>query len=180
MAAAAAAAAVGGEEVDAGRPAVARVRALLGRRCRATLADGRALEGALHCADKQGNIILTDTVETRSAPEGAHARRPSDNGGLAPKPPNLCAFACRSRAHALAAARTRARTRAGTLAAVDGSLRTLCVWLTRALTPRTGSNAAETTQTRTLGMVLIPDKHRVGFEVEATDEERLEWMSLGD
>eukprot|EP00793_Prasinoderma_coloniale_P003177 PRCOL_00005812-RA len=112
MAAAAAAAAVGGEDVDAGRPAVARVRALLGRRCRATLADGRALEGALHCADKQGNIILTDTVETRSAPEG--------------------------------------------------------------------SNAAETTQTRTLGMVLIPDKHRVGFEVEATDEERLEWMSLGD
>ena len=71
-------------------------------------------------------------------------------------------------------------TFAGTLAAVDGSLRTLCVWLTRALTPRTGSNAAETTQTRTLGMVLIPDKHRVGFEVEATDEERLEWMSLGD
>lgn len=56
----------------------------------------------------------------------------------------------------------------------------MCVWLTRALTPRTGSNAAETTQTRTLGMVLIPDKHRVGFEVEATDEERLEWMSLGD
>lgn len=110
MAAAAAAAAVGGEDVDAGRPAVARVRALLGRRCRATLADGRALEGALHCADKQGNIILTDTVETRSAPEGAHARRPSDNGGLAPKPRISARWrVARARMRWLPRARVRAR-----------------------------------------------------------------------
>ncbi|XP_058099409.1 uncharacterized protein LOC131243828 [Magnolia sinica] len=47
-------------------PHVSRVRKLLFRRMLVGVNDGRFFVGAFHCIDKQGNIILQDTVEYRS------------------------------------------------------------------------------------------------------------------
>ncbi|KAE7996183.1 hypothetical protein FH972_000925 [Carpinus fangiana] len=45
---------------------VTRVRNLLYRRMLVGIKDGRFFLGTFHCIDKQGNIILQDTVEYRS------------------------------------------------------------------------------------------------------------------
>ncbi|KAJ4825313.1 hypothetical protein Tsubulata_014152 [Turnera subulata] len=45
---------------------IARVRKLLFRRMLVGIKDGRFFLGTFHCIDKQGNIILQDTVEYRS------------------------------------------------------------------------------------------------------------------
>ncbi|OWM85493.1 uncharacterized protein LOC116192750 [Punica granatum] len=53
--------------IDAGKAdAVSRVRGLLFRRMLVGIKDGRFFLGNFHCLDKQGNIILQDTVEYRS------------------------------------------------------------------------------------------------------------------
>jgi small nuclear ribonucleoprotein (snRNP)-like protein len=48
-------------------PAVAKLRKLLFRRMLIGVNDGRYFHGLFHCIDKQGNIILQDAVEYRSA-----------------------------------------------------------------------------------------------------------------
>ncbi|CAN6193511.1 unnamed protein product, partial [Urochloa humidicola] len=48
-------------------PAVAKLRKLLFRRMLIGVNDGRYFLGLFHCIDKQGNIILQDAVEYRSA-----------------------------------------------------------------------------------------------------------------
>lgn len=53
-------------------PAVAKLRKLLFRRMLIGVKDGRYFLGLFHCIDKQGNIILQDAVEYRSA----HASAP--------------------------------------------------------------------------------------------------------
>lgn len=45
---------------------IARVRKLLFRQMLVGIKDGRFFLGSFHCIDKQGNIILQDTVEYRS------------------------------------------------------------------------------------------------------------------
>lgn len=45
---------------------VSRVRKLLFRKMLVGIKDGRFFLGTFHCIDKQGNIILQDTVEYRS------------------------------------------------------------------------------------------------------------------
>ncbi|XP_004486013.1 uncharacterized protein [Cicer arietinum] len=45
---------------------VSRVRKLLFRRMLVGIKDGRFFLGSFYCIDKQGNIILQDTVEYRS------------------------------------------------------------------------------------------------------------------
>ncbi|KAG2607942.1 N-alpha-acetyltransferase 38-A, NatC auxiliary subunit-like [Panicum virgatum] len=48
-------------------PAVSKLRKLLFRRMLIGVNDGRYFLGLFHCIDKQGNIILQDAVEYRSA-----------------------------------------------------------------------------------------------------------------
>ncbi|CAL5040006.1 unnamed protein product [Urochloa decumbens] len=48
-------------------PSVAKLRKLLFRRMLIGVNDGRYFLGLFHCIDKQGNIILQDAVEYRSA-----------------------------------------------------------------------------------------------------------------
>ncbi|KAK3146678.1 hypothetical protein QOZ80_3BG0270100 [Eleusine coracana subsp. coracana] len=48
-------------------PAVAKLRKLLLRRMLIGVKDDRYFLGLFHCIDKQGNIILQDAVEYRSA-----------------------------------------------------------------------------------------------------------------
>ncbi|XP_065877902.1 uncharacterized protein [Euphorbia lathyris] len=45
---------------------VSRVRKLLFRKMLIGIKDGRFFLGTFHCIDKQGNIILQDTIEYRS------------------------------------------------------------------------------------------------------------------
>lgn len=45
------------------RESVASVRALLHRRIRITLQDGRLVEGVLECFDAIGNLVLRDSVD---------------------------------------------------------------------------------------------------------------------
>eukprot|EP00898_Chlorokybus_atmophyticus_P007599 jgi/Chlat1/7840/Chrsp66S07340 len=62
-----------GEEVEEESAALRRGRAaLLYRRMRVGISDGRVLEGLFHCLDKQGNIILMDTAQVTPSGE----RRP--------------------------------------------------------------------------------------------------------
>lgn len=51
------------EQPKAERLLVQRARKLLNRRMRVGVTDGRTFFGKFHCLDKQGNIILSDTVE---------------------------------------------------------------------------------------------------------------------
>ena len=48
-------------------PAVAKLRKLLFRRMLIGVKDGRYFVGLFHCIDKQGNIILQDAMEYRTA-----------------------------------------------------------------------------------------------------------------
>ncbi|KAJ7555759.1 hypothetical protein O6H91_05G053700 [Diphasiastrum complanatum] len=50
------------------KPSVRKARKLLYRRLRVGVQDGRIFVGKFHCLDKQGNIILYDTVEYRQMP----------------------------------------------------------------------------------------------------------------
>ncbi|XP_024542349.1 N-alpha-acetyltransferase 38, NatC auxiliary subunit-like [Selaginella moellendorffii] len=54
----------GGVEVEE-RASVKQCRKLLYRSMRIGVADGRIFVGKFHCLDKQGNIILYDTLEQR-------------------------------------------------------------------------------------------------------------------
>lgn len=45
------------------RPAVEAVRALLDKRLRVELSDGRTVEGRLECYDDSGNMILVSTTD---------------------------------------------------------------------------------------------------------------------
>ncbi|KAK7303096.1 hypothetical protein RJT34_13997 [Clitoria ternatea] len=49
-----------------GSDSVSRVKKLLFRRMLVGIKDGRFFLGSFYCIDKQGNIILQDTVEYRS------------------------------------------------------------------------------------------------------------------
>ncbi|AQK81459.1 N-alpha-acetyltransferase 38, NatC auxiliary subunit [Zea mays] len=53
--------------VGSSSPSVAKLRKLLFRRMLIGVNDGRYFHGLFHCIDKQGNIILQDAVEYRSA-----------------------------------------------------------------------------------------------------------------
>lgn len=56
---------------DAAKPIVKKARRLLYRRLKVGVEDGRLFVGKFHCLDKQGNIILYDTVEFRNVSTGA-------------------------------------------------------------------------------------------------------------
>ncbi|KAG0628708.1 hypothetical protein M758_1G046700 [Ceratodon purpureus] len=53
---------------DNAKPIVKKARRLLYRRLKVGVEDGRVFVGKFHCLDKQGNIILYDTVEFRNVP----------------------------------------------------------------------------------------------------------------
>ncbi|PRQ29489.1 putative LSM domain-containing protein [Rosa chinensis] len=55
-----------GSDHPACSEAVTRVKKLLFRRMLVGIKDGRFFLGTFHCIDKQGNIILQDSVEYRS------------------------------------------------------------------------------------------------------------------
>lgn len=56
---------------DAAKLIVKKARRLLYRRLKVGVEDGRLFVGKFHCLDKQGNIILYDTVEFRNVSTGA-------------------------------------------------------------------------------------------------------------
>lgn len=51
--------------------AISRVKKMLFRRMLVGVNDGRFFMGNFHCLDKQGNIILQDTIEFRSVRRSA-------------------------------------------------------------------------------------------------------------
>jgi small nuclear ribonucleoprotein (snRNP)-like protein len=51
-------------------PEVAAVRAMLNRRLRVRVTDGRVFVGYLNCFDKSGNILLNNAVERSSGSSG--------------------------------------------------------------------------------------------------------------
>lgn len=53
-------------EHDDAKPIVKKARRLLYRRMKVGVEDGRLFVGKFHCLDKQGNIILYETVEFRN------------------------------------------------------------------------------------------------------------------
>lgn len=59
--------------LDHAKPTVRKARRLLYRRLKVGVEDGRMFEGKFHCLDKQGNIILYDTVEFRNVPGAGRA-----------------------------------------------------------------------------------------------------------
>lgn len=70
---------------DHAKPIVRKARRLLYRRMKVGVEDGRMFVGKFHCLDKQGNIILYDTVEFRNVPgnnSGAVAVAPVEQRGL--------------------------------------------------------------------------------------------------
>uniref|UniRef100_A0A7S0WLP1 Sm domain-containing protein n=1 Tax=Pyramimonas obovata TaxID=1411642 RepID=A0A7S0WLP1_9CHLO len=54
-----------GEPPAAVSPLVQRTRQLLHRRMKVEITDGRVMIGNFHCLDKQGNLLLVNTVEQR-------------------------------------------------------------------------------------------------------------------
>lgn len=65
-------------------PSLREARRLLHRTMRVRVLDGRLFVGTFHCLDKQGNIILRETLETRPRPRSEERRA----GGGAPQPPD--------------------------------------------------------------------------------------------
>eukprot|EP00246_Nothoceros_aenigmaticus_P007687 TRINITY_DN21676_c0_g1_i1.p1 TRINITY_DN21676_c0_g1~~TRINITY_DN21676_c0_g1_i1.p1 ORF type:complete len:147 (+),score=19.07 TRINITY_DN21676_c0_g1_i1:129-569(+) len=59
------------EQAQSEKPLVQRARKLLNKRMRVGVTDGRLFFGKFHCLDKQGNIILSDTVEQMEDPSSA-------------------------------------------------------------------------------------------------------------
>ncbi|KAK3246455.1 hypothetical protein CYMTET_44007 [Cymbomonas tetramitiformis] len=58
-------------------PVVQRARQLLYRRMKVEVTDGRIMVGNFHCLDKQGNLLLQNTTETRTtrAEEGGEKQQ---------------------------------------------------------------------------------------------------------
>mmetsp|Transcript_7354 Transcript_7354/g.8491 ORF Transcript_7354/g.8491 Transcript_7354/m.8491 type:complete len:150 (-) Transcript_7354:64-513(-) len=54
---------------DSEHPLVQRMRMLVNRKMKVELSDGRIMVGVLHCLDKQGNILIHETIEYRP-PQG--------------------------------------------------------------------------------------------------------------
>lgn len=68
---------------DKAKPIVRKARRLLYRRLKVGVEDGRLFVGKFHCLDKQGNIILYDTVEFRNGPgSGDVGSAPVEQRGL--------------------------------------------------------------------------------------------------
>ena len=68
---------------DNAKPIVKRARRLLYRRLKVGVEDRRVFVGKFHCLDKQGNIILYDTVEFRNVPgSGEVGAVPVEQRGL--------------------------------------------------------------------------------------------------
>ncbi|KAF8687349.1 hypothetical protein HU200_043034 [Digitaria exilis] len=67
------------DDAGSSSPAVAKLRKLLFRRMLIGVNDGRYFLGLFHCLDKQGNIILQDAVEYRSA---RHSAPPTEQRSL--------------------------------------------------------------------------------------------------
>lgn len=62
------------------RPGVAKVRAMLGKKLRVRVTDGRVFYGYLNCFDKRGNLILVNATECRLA-AGCVRGLPDTRGG---------------------------------------------------------------------------------------------------
>ncbi|XP_031491317.1 uncharacterized protein LOC116258347 [Nymphaea colorata] len=75
-------------------PAVNVVRKLLFRRLLVGVKDGRFFVGSFHCLDKQGNLILQDTVEYRSIHRSSPSPMEQRCLGLV-----LIPFSCRTSCH---------------------------------------------------------------------------------
>ncbi|CAM0909400.1 unnamed protein product [Alopecurus aequalis] len=73
---------------------VAKLQRLLYRRMLVGVNDGRYFLGLFHCIDKQGNIILQDAVEYRSARHSSSSPMEQRGLGLI-----LIPGACRSSCH---------------------------------------------------------------------------------
>ncbi|CAM6122065.1 unnamed protein product [Calypogeia fissa] len=64
------------------KPLVRKARKLLFRRLRVGVEDSRVFVGKFHCLDKQGNLILYDTVEYRQiSPSPSPPPSTGDDGG---------------------------------------------------------------------------------------------------
>ncbi|XP_047074723.1 uncharacterized protein LOC124684458 [Lolium rigidum] len=77
-----------------GSPHVSKLQKLLYRRMLVGVIDGRYFLGLFHCIDKQGNIILQDAVEYRSARHSSSSPMEQRCLGLI-----LIPAACRSSCH---------------------------------------------------------------------------------
>ncbi|CAN6477295.1 unnamed protein product [Victoria cruziana] len=75
-------------------PVVNIVRKLLFRRLLVGVKDGRFFVGSFHCLDKQGNLILQDTVEYRSVHRSSPSPMEQRCLGLV-----LIPFSCRTSCH---------------------------------------------------------------------------------
>ncbi|KAJ3679360.1 hypothetical protein LUZ60_017371 [Juncus effusus] len=75
-------------------PLVSKLKKLLFRRMLIGVKDGRFFLGVFHCIDKQGNIILQDAVEYRTARRSAPAKMDQRCLGLI-----LIPASCRSSCH---------------------------------------------------------------------------------
>ncbi|KAF0902303.1 hypothetical protein E2562_015525 [Oryza meyeriana var. granulata] len=73
---------------------VEKLRKMLFRRMLVGVNDGRYFLGLFHCVDKQGNILLQDAVEYRSARHSAPSPTEQRSLGLI-----LIPAACRSSCH---------------------------------------------------------------------------------
>lgn len=73
---------------------VTRVRKLLFRRMLVGIKDGRFFLGTFHCIDKQGNIILQDSIEYRSTRHSSPSPMEQRCLGLI-----LIPFSCRTSCH---------------------------------------------------------------------------------
>ncbi|KAG6546292.1 hypothetical protein Mapa_012332 [Marchantia paleacea] len=65
-------------------PLVKRARKLLYRRLRVGVEDGRIFVGKFHCLDKQGNIILYDTLEYRQINQATSSSDSSSRANASP------------------------------------------------------------------------------------------------
>ncbi|KAK2965299.1 hypothetical protein RJ640_004168 [Escallonia rubra] len=72
---------------------VAQVKKLLLRRMLVGISDGRFFLGTFYCLDKQGNIILQDTVEYRSTRRSSPSPMEQRNLGLI-LIPSSCRISC--------------------------------------------------------------------------------------
>lgn len=60
---------------DRDTAAVAEVRAMIFRKLRVKVVDGRVFFGFLNCFDKRGNIILTNAIERKVGEDGETTER---------------------------------------------------------------------------------------------------------
>jgi small nuclear ribonucleoprotein (snRNP)-like protein len=60
--------------------AMDNLKELLGKAVRVVLADGRVIEGSLHCMDKDLNFILGDACEYHGVEDGKASSASVDHG----------------------------------------------------------------------------------------------------